>query len=1055
MGNNNYVVYHLHDEDSLLDSCTNYKLYVDKAVELGQKAIAFTNHGNIYHNIAKKLYCEENGIKYIHGVEIYVTETLDKNIRDNYHTVLLAKNFKGVIEINRLVELSTRKDHKYFKNRITFDEFLNISDNVIKISACLQSPLNKFKNKIKKLKQDGENVTELMNKYIALAKHYDYYEIQYHNIPEQIEYNQYLYGLAKRYNKKLVLGTDTHSINSYKAECRIKLQYGKTDGAWGDSENECDLTYHSYEEIIELCKKQNALDMDVYLDAINNTNVIADSVESYELDKSIRYPIVSDDDEKELWNRVRTMYMDKVNKGIIDKNDKRYIDQIKEEMRVFGKVGYYGFMLFESELMSWCKKNEIFCGYARGSVAGSTVAYITDIIDVDPIKNNLVFSRFCSEYRKETGDIDCDFYDTDRPKVYKYIIETVGERKTSFILACGTLAGKSVIDTLGKAFRVQYNGDTIYTLDKISEIKDLWEKDEQLARSEYPDLFYYFDGLVGCVVSQSQHPAGIIATSVNLTDNYGCFYNKDGVKILQIDMEECHELSLGKYDILGLKNVGILEQTTKLANIPLPYSNTINWNDQNVFKDMLKSPIGIFQMESDFAFSSLKKMLPNNVAEISLVNACIRPSGESYRDKLLNKEYNKNPSKIIDELLKDNYGWLIYQEDTLSFLQQICGLSGGEADNVRRAIGRKKKDVLQKALPSILEGYCNKSNKPRNIAEEEAKQFLQVIEDSSSYQFGKNHSYAYSMITYACAYMRYYYPIEFCTTYLNCADGQNKNKDIYEGTMLAKQEGAEIISPKFRKSTSIFNCDAKNKKIYKGIGSIKYIGTDCGDKLYTLKDNNYNTFIDLLYDIKNNSMANEKELGILTRIDFFSEFGDMNLLSKLIALYNIYYKRKTLKKIECKKMGLDCSLVSPYCEKETDKQFSGVDMISVIKLLANNIEYTKSTIIEHIMYEVGYIGYTNLIDKQQDDNIYVISTIETNKYGTPFATLYQCNSGNIETYKVNRKWYNENELQVGDIIRASIKDQYKRVKVDNKWVEDKGQIETILSSYFIMKRIEN
>ena len=154
-------------------------------------------------------------------------------------------------------------------------------------------------------------------------------------------------------------------------------------------------------------------------------------------------------------------------------------------------------------------------------------------------------------------------------------------------------------------------------------------------------------------------------------------------------------------------------------------------------------------------------------------------------------------------------------------------------------------------------------------------------------------------------------------------------------------------------------------------------------------------------------------------------------------------------------MGLDCSLISPYCEKETDKQFSGVDMIPVIKLLANNIKYTKSTTIEHIMYEVGYIGYTNLIDKQQDDNIYVISTIETNKYGTPFATLYQCNSGNTETYKINRKWYSENELQIGDIIRASIKDQYKRVKVDNKWVEDKEQIESILSSYFIMKRIEN
>lgn len=1048
---NNYVVYHLHTEDSLLDSCTNYKLYVDKAVELGQKAIAFTEHGNIYHNIAKKIYCEEKGIKYIHGVEIYLTETLNENIRDNYHTILLARNFKGVIEINNLIGLSTKEDHRYFKNRITFDEFLNVSNNVIKISACLQSPLNKFKNKIKRMKDNNEDVKTFMDKYIKIAKHYDYYEIQYHNNLEQIEYNQYLYKISQQYNKPLILGTDTHSLNSYKAECRVMLQYGKTDGVWGDSENKFDLTYKTYQELLNMCKEQNAFDINIYLEAINNTNIMANSIENYTLDKSIRYPIVSENDEQTLWQRVRSMYMDKVNKGIININDKRYIEQIKEEMRVFGKVGYYGFMLFESELMSWCRKNNIFIGYARGSVAGSTVAYIIDIIDVDPIKNNLVFSRFCNESREETGDIDTDVYDVDRPKVYEYIINTVGEDKTAFILACGTLAGKSVIDMLGKAFRQKYNNETQYTLKKIDEIKELWVANEKNAREEYSDLFYYFDGLVGCIISQSQHPAGIIATSVNLTDNYGCFYNK-GTKILQIDMEECHDLSLGKYDILGLKNIGILAGTTKLANISLPYSNTINWEDKNVFQDILTSPIGIFQFESDFAFNSLKKMQPRSVAEICVVNACIRPSGESYRDSLLNRQFHHNPSKIIDDLLKDTYGNLCYQEQIIAFLQNICGLSGSEADNIRRAIGRKQVDRLQQALPSILEGYCNKSDKPRDIAQEEAKTFLKIIEDASSYSFGLNHSYAYSMITYACAYMRYYYPVEFCTAFLNCS---KSDEDILNGTILAKQKGIKIVNPKFRKSLSKFSCSAENNIIYKGIGSIKNIGTECGSKLYTLKNNQYDTFFDLLNDIKQNSLSNKTELDILIKINFFSEFGDIHFLLKEAEMYDSMAKRKTLKKKECDDLDINYDVVRQCCSKETDKQFSDVNILEVLKKIVKNINYIPTTPLDKIQYELQLLGYTEIIDPQQEDNIYAVQSLEKNNYGTCFVTLYRCCDGLIiNSIKVDKKQYNDNPLQVGDILRIVIKEKYKRIQKDGKWVEDRTMVEQILSSYFIMKRIQ-
>ena len=173
-----------------------------------------------------------------------------------------------------------------------------------------------------------------------------------------------------------------------------------------------------------------------------------------------------------------------------------------------------------------------------------------------------------------------------------------------------------------------------------------------------------------------------------------------------------------------------------MVGIPYPKSHEINWEDQAVWTDMIKNPVGIFQMEGEFAHSLLRQFEPHNIFDMSLVTACIRPSGASYRDDLIKKKIHKNPSPIIDELLKDDYGYLVYQESTIKFLQQICGLSGSEADNIRRAIGRKDNDRLQKSLPQILEGYCEKSPQPRDVAEKEAKEFLQVIEDSASYQFG-------------------------------------------------------------------------------------------------------------------------------------------------------------------------------------------------------------------------------------------------------------------------------------------------------------------------------
>ena len=1046
----NYTVYHLHTEDSLLDSCTNYKLYVNKAIELGQNAIAFTEHGNIYNWVKKYLYCKEKGIKYIHGIECYLTETLDENIRDNYHTILLAKNMNGFKEINTLYKLSTQKDHVYYKPRLTFDEFLNISNNVIKISACLQSPLNKFYHSIKQQEYEQNTIQQdRRDKFIQLLEHYDYYEIQYHNTQEQIEFNQFLYDMSLSYNKPLIAGTDTHSLNQYKAECRTILQYGKTDGVWGDSENECDLTYKSYDELIGMFNEQNSLPTDVILQAIKNTNIMANSVEELNFDRNNKYPLLyGDKDEEVLWQVLREKYQEKLERGEIT-DSQEYINNIKEEMRVFKKIDMIGFMLFMSEIVSWAKDNHIACGFARGSCAGSTVAYISDITDVDPVKWHTIFSRFANENRVEAGDIDTDWYEDDRQKIYDYIIERFGTDKTSYILTLGTLADKSVIDVIGKAFRVKTNNQTEYTLDKIDEIKKEYDKNPKSVKEKYADLFYYYDGLVGCVVSQSQHPAGIIVSSITLADNYGMFYGADNQQILPIDMDECHDMGLIKFDILGLKSVGVIDKTYKLLGQHFPKAYEIDWDDQAVYDDMTKDHTAIFQFESDFAGECLKTMQCKSVFDTSLVNACIRPSGESYRDKLLHKIPNHNPSEIIDELLKNNYGWLVYQEDTIAFLQQICGFSGSEADNIRRAIGKKQMDKIQEALPKILDGYCNKSDKPRDIAEKEAREFLKIIEDASSYQFGYNHSLAYSMLSYLCGYLRYYYPTEFCTSFLNCAKNDD---DIENGTQLALSKGCRIENPVFRYSTSEYGCDPEHRIIYKGLSSIKDIGKQCGNRLYELHDIHYDSFIDLLYDISSKKIANKTEMDKLIKIGYFNEFGDINLLLKAYNIYQSLNKRSTFKIAECEIYNIDSSVVSTMCDKTTAKQFSGVNIHSLLNYIFENIQYDKATPIECIAYDIGIIGYTNQ-KTVVDDGLYIVSSVTENKYRTKFVTLYDPNTETYIQIKANKRNFEQHPCKSGDIIKTAFRMQNKRVKSGDKWVES-DEVEEVLKDYVILKSID-
>lgn len=1008
-----------------MDSCTKYQDYVELSVQNGAKALSISEHGKPLNWTEKWDACKKAGLRYIHSVEIYLTESLDEKVRDNYHTVLMARNLDGIRELNALVSKSCDEEHFYYTNRISFDEFLNMSNNIISTSACLASPLNKL--------------PDSHPRYMELAQKYDFLEVQAHNHPEQIEFNKRLLALSKKIGTPLIAGTDTHSSTPYKAECRAVLLSAKHK-SYGD-EDAFDLTYKTYDELVEMFRVQGALSEEDYMSAIDNTNLLYDMTEEIELDTSIKYPILygsREADSQKFTETVERKFKEKLEQGIIPEYQRdAFRKAIDEEMRVYKKLEMDGFMLSMSELISWCKEQGMAIGTARGSVGGSRIAYIADIIDLNPETWHTVFSRFCNEDRQEIGDIDIDCVDSDRPAIFKHITGRFGKEKTARVASFGTIQDKGVADEVGRHLSLQWakahpnEKNNPWSIEAIKKIKKEFAADPEKTKAKYPEIFYYYDGLLDTKISQSVHPAGMVIAPITLADNFGTF-DKDDDVCLMLDMENVHDFTgLAKYDFLVLKTVQVIRDACKYLNKPYPKTHEIDWFDKEVWAGMISNPMGVFQFEGAFAFDSLKKFNPQSIFDMSIVTACIRPSGASYRDVLLARQIHKNPSEIIDELLKDNLGYLIYQEDTIKFLQEICGLSGSEADNIRRAIGRKQKDRLDKAMPDILNGYCNKSPKTRAEAEEEAKEFLQIIEDSASYQFGYNHSIAYCLLGYLCAYLRHYHPLQFITSFLNNAAN---DEDIRNGTAYANRIGVKITMPKWGLSKSEYFFDTERNIIAKGLTSIKYISAGCAEELYELSHKKkYTRFMDVLLDIEKHTSLDSRQLDILIKIDFFSEFGNQRELFRIAELFDKMFKSGEAKKISKEKV--DGTPLEPIIKKYSvgvtksggeAKSYTLLDIESILREVEDAIKAANlpdlSLILKVKNFEdaMGYIGYVSG-NEEDRRKLYVsdIYELHRKKDGKQFGysiITKSIGSGKDARFTVFNPVFNKEPIQKGDII---------------------------------------
>lgn len=1103
----NYVVYHLHSDLSNgvtnIDSVTKYNEYIDYAKSLGMKAMAFSEHGSVLEWVHKKNAIEKAGMKYIHAEEFYVTkelyqypddtelcesllgtdpeeaqkeieEFLEENkfqVRDNYHCVLIAKNYEGVKEINALSSKAFARDgHFYYQPRISFEELINTSDNILITTACIGGILA----------SGTPDIQEEFLNFLVKNKDRCYLEIQHHCDDMQIKYNQYLAKISTQYGIPLIAGTDTHSLNDEHMRGRAIMQRSKD--VKFDSESAWDMTFKSYDELIAAYEKQFAIAKDVYLKAIEETNRMADRIEEFYLDYSYKYPKLYEDSlaeiKKKIVSGIKWRGIDK------KKNYKEYQDRIVYELKTYIHNNALDFMLLEEDYKTELRKDGVKYGYSRGSVSGSLIAYLLGITEVDPIRFNLNFERFMNEERVSLADIDSDWFKEDRWKVREYLFN----REKLYccnIITFNTVKMKGAIKDVGRALGMTPQ-ETQALSNLVQEDENKHEFVEEKYRLQYQELFEYVDIVVGTITSLGRHAAGLVVSPYPVEDVFGTLYiSSDEKPISQINMKEIDSLNFVKLDVLGLDCVGLIYKTCEAVGIPFLTPDNLDFNDEEVWEDIAKDTTLIFQFESDFAGSYLRDILRPQVIKkikeknpnlsyidlMSMANGAIRPAGESYRTKLAAGIYRDNGNDALNKFLAPTLGFLVYQEQIIEFLHRFCGFTMGEADIVRRHFS--KKTGTETDIPIIKDGgYMNNIDGKKSEhyikgfiktmkddygvdqvdAEQIIESFLQVIMDASNYLFSKNHADPYSFLGFACGYLRHYYPLETLTTALNIYASDDEKSLKIKDYVISK--GYEILPIQFRKSKAEYQFDKNSNSIYQGISSIKFCNEKIADELFELGKNNYANLFELLFDINEKTSVNSKQLMILTGLNFFKEFGENKYLLKLIEYFDKFAFKKQINKKKLEELGVTEFLMKKYSGKETTTLFKELDNIGILCELSRQVENKAMGIIESMKFEKEYLGSIMYTNPKVSLLYYMVTDFKTYKDTTkPYITARQIRTGKeVKTRIKQGKIFKENPFGQWSVLKINEFSQEfkKRPNAEGKW-EVTDELEDILTEYEVIR----
>lgn len=1001
-----YNNYHKHDHVSNIfspDTNTKQEEYILKALEYGHTSYFTTNHGSFGDIFEARTLCNKYGIKCIAGIEGYIVPDASEKDKRNYHIVVIPKTDESRKKMNYVSSMANINGF-YYKPRFFMKDLLALDKNDVYITTACVAGLLRDEDSIEKI-------------FKPLFKHFGnniMLEVQTHLDPVQIEVNKKAIYYSDEYGLSLIAANDSHYIDESGKQERLELLKGKHIN-YG-SEDDFILDYPTAETMIERFKKQNVLSNNQINDAINNT-LIFDNCEEIKLDYSIKmptiYPNLTPNQrvkllKKEINKRFKVI---REQENISDNDFKRYRDGIRYEMKIIedtnDEVHTADYFLFNEKNVDLAvnKYGGVLTRGGRGSCGSFYINRILGMTQLDRFKINLPLfpDRFASTARllENRSLPDIDFNVKSQEPFVKASRELLGEHGCYPMYAPGTMQ-------ISEAFRnvCRSKGMDFDEFNDVAKNLEAYENDEK-----WKPIIEEANKYVGTIVSGSVHPCAHILSDKNLLYEYGVTRLGENLCVL-ITSSEADEYKVLKNDYLIVKVWKLIDETFKEIGKPIITANELlkSIKDDKRIWDLFKNGITctLNQVDSDNGSQQAKRYKVSSFEDGAHLTAAIRPSFDSWREQFLNREDYTTGSEQLDKVLNDTHGYILFQESLMQYFDWL-GVTPAESIGLIKKISKKK---IKPEDFANLEERIRKQWIINTGSEDGFDTTWQMIQSCMSYGFCSAHAAATSLDMCYGAYLKVNYPLEYYSVCFN-----NYSDDQVRTNKLKKELdyfNIKLSDIKFRHSTSKYSYNRENNTIYKGMSSIKYIGDNVGDDLYALKDNKYDDFIDLLIDIKNTSV-NSKQLEILIKLNFFSEFGEINTLLKQVDYFDKVYGKKQFKIDKLEELGLPKDIVKLHCKKQTEKIWKDFDSVSLLKDIIKNVEYKETSLLDIFNYQQELYGYVSYVQPTANKRLYYVSDINSTKYLTTI-TLYEIYSGKTRTVKMWISAYNRNPFNKGAIL---------------------------------------
>ena len=962
---------HVHTEYSLLDGAARISDLVARAAELGMTSLAITDHGSMYGVIDFYKECTKKGVKPIIGMEAYVAPNINEKtgMRENAHLILLCKNETGYKNLMKLSSIAFVEGF-YYRPRIDYDLLEKYGDGLIVLSACLAGNIPQYL-----LNGRYDEAKQLARRLKNRFGDDFYIELQNHGIPEQVQILPLLQQLADELGIKTVATNDIHYVTKNDAEAQDALLCIQT-GRFVDEEDrmrmQADEFYLKSEE--EMRNRFSG-----YEQAIENTQEVADKC-SLEIVFGVRrLPGFTAPDGMDNADYLRKLCNEGMYRKIGPEPDKVYWDRLDYELGIVTRMGFVDYFLIVWDFIHYAKTNGIPVGPGRGSGAASLAAYCLDITDLDPIKYNLLFERFLNPERISMPDFDVDFCYERRQEVIDYVVRKYGADHVAQIITFGTMAARAVVRDVGRVMRIPYNEvDKIAKLipqmlkitlkqaiEMVPELKELYDTSEV-----YHKLLDLSMKLEGLPRHASTHAAGVVISSVPTMELVPLQRNEDSITT-QFPMGTLEELGMLKMDFLGLRTLTVIHdccEFIKQKGVEPPDFSKLGFEDNNVY-DLICSgdTIGIFQLESAGMTNFMMQMKPSCFEDIIAGIALFRPGPMEQIPRYLAGKQDASSVVYDDEklrpILNTTYGCMVYQEQVMQIVRDLAGYSYGRSDLIRRAMSKKKHDVMEKERVNFINGIVEEDGTVsvpgavRNgVSPQAANRIFDEMMDFASYAFNKAHAACYAVVAYRTAYLKYYHPVEMMTALINSFIGSADK--IADYIYYCRKRGFTILPPDINKSEPRFTVE--NGAIRFGLAAIRNVGedamaqilkerktngefTDVDDFLMRAEGLNKRMLEGLIkagcfdgmgvtrmwliehYEQMMASAAAEKkrrESGQLSLFDMFADSGDTGASQKTVPEHHNEYPRDQLLSMEKESIGIYIS-GHPLMEYESEIRLIG------------------------------------------------------------------------------------------------------------------------------------